>query len=192
MEDSMTRRKPVGDESRGVSKRSLHRLFAELNALFWNGTLPQYSVRRGFTPGAHGQCDRQRRRITIDPGKHASDEDFRQTLLHEMCHIRAPGHGKRFQAELGRLAAFGEAGAVKEREMYAHFSTDLRSEIEEQIAAFVWECAAPRLRSLSWRDARAVVAGRMEISPNALSASCPRAHEMFLKSLSARLSAESR
>ena len=46
-------------------------------------------------------------------------ERLRQALLHEMCHIGEPYHGRRFQAKLARLAAAGESWAEKERRDFA-------------------------------------------------------------------------
>jgi hypothetical protein len=46
-------------------------------------------------------------------------EKLREMLLHEMWHIGSPGHGRRFQAKLARLAEGGESWAEKERRALA-------------------------------------------------------------------------
>lgn len=48
--------------------------------------------------------------ISIDPRKHFSSEQYRLTLLHEMCHIKLypyMKHGKKFNEEMLRLAVRG-------------------------------------------------------------------------------------
>ncbi|MGH7860263.1 MAG: hypothetical protein ACREQY_23285 [Candidatus Binatia bacterium] len=40
-------------------------------------------------------------------------EGERQALLHQMCHIGSPGHGRAFQRKLARLARMGEAWGEK-------------------------------------------------------------------------------
>ncbi len=85
-------------------------LFDELNRKYWRGRLPRYRViQRATLHGLQGRCNNARRTILLAP--HPSPEPLRLTLLHEMCHIGTPYHGRRFQANLERLACQGEAWA---------------------------------------------------------------------------------
>lgn len=48
--------------------------------------------------------------IRLDPAKHVGSIDQRQSLLHEMCHLKLlpwQQHGKRFNNEMRRLAMLG-------------------------------------------------------------------------------------
>ena len=93
-------------------------LFDEFNRKYFRDRLPRYRVR--FVGARHsgwrGDCDPKRRMIRL-----AGDRSFvdPRTLLHEMCHIGTPDHGKRFQAKLLRLAAQGVEWAREEAEGYA-------------------------------------------------------------------------
>lgn len=72
----------------------LDALFARLNADLFDGQLPKNRVRR-CTPRnrERGFIEEEARTIWIcAPG------ESRETLLHEMCHVGTPGHGKHFRA----------------------------------------------------------------------------------------------
>jgi hypothetical protein len=48
--------------------------------------------------------------IRLDPTKHVGSMDARQSLLHEMCHLKLlpwSKHGKKFNNEMRRLAMLG-------------------------------------------------------------------------------------
>jgi hypothetical protein len=48
--------------------------------------------------------------IRLNPNKHVGSIDARQSLLHELCHLKLlpwPHHGKRFNNEMRRLAMLG-------------------------------------------------------------------------------------
>lgn len=66
--------------------------------------------------GAHGCLHPRARTILIASG--LAPGLVRQTMLHEMCHIGSPGHGRRFRATLARLAGTGEGWASRERVLY--------------------------------------------------------------------------
>ena len=92
----------------------LDRLFDTLNRECFAGRLPKYRVRtRTSQCGEYGCIDEEEQTIWIC---HAAN--LRTTLLHEMCHIGTPGHGRAFRAKLRRLAALGERWAREERAYY--------------------------------------------------------------------------
>lgn len=73
-------------------------------------------LHRGCGVVVNGQCDTGRQRILLRRG--LSPDEVRRCLLHEMCHIGAPGHGQRFQAKLRRLVERGEVWAAEEIASY--------------------------------------------------------------------------
>lgn len=101
------------------------RLYEELNRRYFRGRLPHYRVRfvrRLFPDSAgtfYGRCDSDRKLILLRHDRAPGAPTLRQSLLHEMCHIGAPGHGKRWQAKMRRLAALGETWAEQEAARYA-------------------------------------------------------------------------
>ena len=92
----------------------LDRLFDHLNREFFEGRLPKYRVRtRPSQGGEYGSINAEEQTIWL-----CQCADRRTTLLHEMCHIGTPGHGRAFRAKLKRLAALGESWARTERAYY--------------------------------------------------------------------------
>lgn len=127
------------------TKRNLAKLYDELNKKFFRRRLPVYRVICKNLPwGLHGHCNSQERIIFLKKG--LGQEDLRCTLLHEMCHIGTPGHGKRFQAKLTRLSEMGETWAKEELRLYETGETwnqsirGLRLNLEE------WVLQSPRPR----------------------------------------------
>jgi hypothetical protein len=111
----------------------LDQVFDELNSVFFEGRLPKYRVRRCEPHGReHGFIDNTTATIWI-----CASPEPRQTLLHEMCHIGTPGHGRLFRAQLRRLARRGETWAQAERIYY------LREEIGMKANGWItlWEVA---------------------------------------------------
>ncbi len=93
---------------------TLDQLFETLNRELFAGRLPKYRVRTGpARNGEYGFIDEAEHTIWI-----CQEENLRATLLHEMCHIGTPGHGRAFRAKLRRLATLGEAWAQEERAYY--------------------------------------------------------------------------
>jgi hypothetical protein len=92
----------------------LDQLFDVLNRELFAGRLPKHQVRmHPSARGEYGWIDARAQTIWLcDP------LNLRQTLLHEMCHIGTPGHGRRFRAKLRQLARRGEAWAQAERAYY--------------------------------------------------------------------------
>ena len=109
-----------------MSEISLDQLFDALNRTHFAGALPKYAVRMGPSYGGeYGWIDETTRTIWLsDPTR------LRETLLHEMCHIGTPGHGRCFRAKLRRLACLGESWAQAERAYY------LREEL--RLGAWPW------------------------------------------------------
>jgi SprT-like family len=93
-------------------------LYHELNQRFFGGRLPRYRVTfaRPRVSGWHGECFPAQRLIRLRRG--LTGEELRRTLLHEMCHIGAPDHGRRWQAKLARLGEQGETWVQDELEGY--------------------------------------------------------------------------
>ena len=91
----------------GCSKSiMLGRRFAEFNGAYFGGTLPKYEIylckhAARFLPQAYGQCLSRQKRILIRQS--LSPKEMRETLVHEMIHIRTPHHGSKFQKECVRL-----------------------------------------------------------------------------------------
>jgi Protein of unknown function DUF45 len=65
--------------------------------------------------GKEDECQAEARTILLAISLKRDPQKLRQVLLHEMCHIGSPGHGRRFRAKLARLAEGGESWAEKER-----------------------------------------------------------------------------
>jgi hypothetical protein len=92
----------------------LDQLFDRLNRDFFERRLAKHRVRTRISrSGERGFLDEAGQTIWICAGA-----DLRSTLLHEMCHIGTPGHGRAFRAKLKRLAARGERWAHAERAYY--------------------------------------------------------------------------
>ena len=93
-------------------------MFEQLNSAYFAARLPAYDVTfsRRLPGGRYtmGRCDDKRRAIRISSELASSWKQVRETLLHEMCHIGDPFHGKRFQEKLRMLASRGEAWALEE------------------------------------------------------------------------------
>jgi hypothetical protein len=112
---------------------ALDALFDQLNRDLFDGTLPKHRVRRcASRTGERGFIDAQECTIWI-----CTTQATRETLLHEMCHIGTPGHGRPFRNKLRRLARGGEAWARAERVYYVRRELWLRA--EQWIA--LWRCA---------------------------------------------------
>ena len=106
--------------------RGLQALYETLNHELFEHRLPHYQVRLSSQalPGifCNGVCLPASR--TIQLRRDLPGNMLRQVLLHEMCHVAClddPSglmHGPRFQQELARLAALGEAWAGTEAATY--------------------------------------------------------------------------
>ncbi len=112
------------------------KFYNDLNSQFFDGKLPRYRVT--FSKGVFGPwkgfCLGKRRLIRLRRG--LPPQEVKRVLLHEMCHIGAKGHGRRWQEKMLRLAAQGEIWAKEEVENYQHalrtkinMATDIRDEL---------------------------------------------------------------
>ena len=102
----------------------LDRLFDDLNRSLFDGQLPKYRVRRREPQnGEYGWIDDAARTIWV-----CRLCDLRKTLLHEMCHIGADGHGRRFRARLRHLVRRGETWAQEERAYYLQRALGLKAD----------------------------------------------------------------
>ena len=102
----------------------LDALFDRLNADLFDGRLPKYRVRRcAPRTGERGFIEEEARTIWI-----CTPREVRETLLHEMCHIGTPGHGRRFRAKLKQLARSGEKWAEEERACYLRAELSMTAE----------------------------------------------------------------
>ena len=111
-------------DGRSTMDLGLDSLFDGLNGDLFAGRLPKYRVRR-CTPrnGERGFIDEETRTIWI-----CALGETRETLLHEMCHIGTPGHGRRFRAKLKQLARSGEKWAEEERACYLRAELSMTTE----------------------------------------------------------------
>lgn len=111
----------------------LDALFDRLNAGLFDGRLPKYRVCT-CTPrnGERGFIDENARTIWI-----CTSQDLRETLLHEMCHIGALGHGRPFRNRLRHLIRRGETWAQAERAYYVRAELGMRA--DRWIS--LWHCA---------------------------------------------------
>jgi SprT-like family len=147
---------------------SLNPLFDDLNQRFFRGRLPAYRIQftRFEIPGKKGECDNDRRMIMLSREPKDDPDGLRQWLLHEMCHIGSPGHGRRFQAKLTKLAVAGEAWAETHRQEYApapygsNITRDLMRSIND---------ADDAVLDLPWSSAvLRALADRLSLSPKEL------------------------
>lgn len=105
--------------------KPLHLLFDDFNARYWGGRLRKPRIRRGALP-VNGRWVPRDREIWIDT--ECPHEDVPGVLLHEMCHVAGVRyHGRRFMAELERLAGLGEPLATKELRLLSDPETRPRS-----------------------------------------------------------------
>ena len=80
----------------------LTEMFARFNRDYFGGRKPRYRVLRyPLLNYGRGYCDIERRRILIAHG--IEGDVLAATLLHEMCHIGCPGHGRLFRDRIRRL-----------------------------------------------------------------------------------------
>lgn len=94
---------------------SLQRLYDELHEKYFNNEFKDYDVTVNWSnrlTAAAGNCQRDRwnktAKINLSTHYHKKyPEDIAKTLLHEMIHIRARGHGKYFQNEMQRIRQLG-------------------------------------------------------------------------------------
>jgi len=94
----------------------LQQLFDDCNQQFFHGRLPKYRVRFTNSIYYYGECRPQNHVILLS--RRVPQEELRQYLLHEMCHIGCSDHGKRFTSKLQKLADQGEEWAVEEIRLY--------------------------------------------------------------------------
>ncbi len=95
--------------------RYLNELFLDLRARYFPDRLRSYSVMVGDElDNKSGYCDSTLRLIGINASILSSPLDLRLTLVHEMCHVGIPNHGRAFREELLRVARLGEPAAVLE------------------------------------------------------------------------------
>lgn len=102
---------------RRTNEAGLAKLFEDLKGKYFAGRLRRYRVRFSRVRLAErGHCDWKRCLILIDGSLASQPEHLRETLVHEMCHVGSPFHGKAFQTNLRRLAELGERAAAVELE----------------------------------------------------------------------------
>lgn len=95
--------------------RYLNELFLDLRARYFPDRLRSYSVIvDDELDHMSGYCDSTLRLIGINGSLLNSPLDLRLTLVHEMCHVGIPSHGRAFREELLRVARLGEPAAVLE------------------------------------------------------------------------------
>ena len=100
----------------GDNMTQLQQFFDDYNHQFFRGRLPKYRVRFTHSIHSYGECSSQDHVILLS--WKIPLEELRQYLLHEMCNIGCPDHGKRFTSKLQKLADQGEEWAVEEIRLY--------------------------------------------------------------------------
>lgn len=135
----------------------LQDLFHFFNAAYFQGRLPRYLVVHDYLSlGAAGETSNCERVIRIDPRRISSQEPLRELLLHEMCHINAPSHGKDFMRELLRLEKLGEPWARKQLDAYDNRQFRLLTHCER---------TSPRTAAPTWNEEMANLANHIRDNP---------------------------
>ncbi len=90
--------------------QNLKGLFDEFNERCFGGKLPRFRVTQVsfFPDNIYGECLEKRRLIRLRRGLDPLMQ--RTALFHEMCHIGARGHGRRFTARV--LAVVKSSGVA--------------------------------------------------------------------------------
>ena len=97
----------------------LEELFVDLRSRYFPNRMRAYSVRvDDDLDDQSGYCDSTLRVIAVGAGLLASPLELRRTLVHEMCHVGIPNHGRAFLKQLRRVAQLGEPAAVLELREY--------------------------------------------------------------------------
>ena len=138
--------------------------FEDFNRRYFRGRLPSYRVivterfRTRMAGTWYGESDDATRTIRLRAGlpDHSTgtalrDPSWPKVLLHEMCHIGHPGHGKRWQARMQKLAHLGEEWARTEAAEYRGQQspkTSLTAEIKKCLEDLTSQRELP-----SWRSA---------------------------------------
>ena len=166
--------------------RVLTALFSELNRIFFDDRLPRYRLRwTHFNTNSgtcqYGECFPEKETILIQRG--LTGDELRQALLHEMCHIRSIGHGKRFQAKLAHLASLGEQWAEEQRAGYeeaCQFSLSTTANIRHIIQDWTGQCA-----DIPWIQIRRLLAREVGLSPNHLIKTAPWVRRVWQREVAA-------
>jgi hypothetical protein len=133
----------------------LTEMFARFNRDYFGGRKPRYGVLRYPMRRTRGYCDTKRRRILIAPWLEGNM--LAATLLHEMCHIGWPFHGRLFRDRIRRLIPLVSPSIASLLEI-------LDQKLPEQAQQTLREFISVRLRTIAvaypaapWRGVRRVL-----------------------------------
>jgi hypothetical protein len=190
--NSGTATRSVGHVRVGVG---VGRVYDALNGQLFSSRLPPFTVRwmQPQTTGQLGRCEADKRLILL-VGPRPIDAELRQVLLHEMCHIGCPGHGKRFQRKLRHLANLGEAWAEEEARQYAEaVALGRRLPLTAQLRHAIDDLAIAH-PELAWRVARRVLCrdGCSDLAGTGLKKMAPWAAAAWRKAAAEVLAARAR
>jgi hypothetical protein len=120
-------------------------------------------------PTRWGECDSEKHIIFIREG--VSGDDLKHFLLHEMCHIGEPSHGKRFLKRLQHLAEMGEMWAINEIESYKKAPNWNQSMANLRHTISDWSLELER--SITFEDVLTPLAHELGVTPGELLKSAP-------------------
>jgi hypothetical protein len=130
-------------------RHDLTEMFARFNRDYFGGRKPRYRVLR--QPWRGGYCDIERRRILLPLGMEG--DELAAVLLHEMCHIGCPYHGRRFQERMRRLIPLVSASVAAGIELYLGMRGEtLRETISSRLHSIAVEYPAT-----PWKWVRRVI-----------------------------------
>ena len=147
-------------------RQSLNQLFDELNGRWFDGRLRRRKVRWATfrNPHQRGVCPPGPKPILIVRGM--SPAGVAAILLHEMCHIGCPSHGRRFTARIARLKHLGAPIPKYE------FNYDRRP-IGSVVAGYIDDAIVNLPEFLAWKRGRAIIAWHMGWTAAELDRKCP-------------------
>jgi GNAT superfamily N-acetyltransferase len=135
--------------------RDLAEMFDRFNRDYFGGRKPRYRVLRYPLRRTRGCCDTKRRRILI--AQWLEGNMLTATLLHEMCHIGCPAHGRLFQDRIRRLLPLVSPSIASLLEV-------LEVKLPERAQLTLRDWISARLRSIAavrpaaqWRGVRRVL-----------------------------------
>jgi hypothetical protein len=135
--------------------RDLAEMFDRFNRDYFGGRKPRYRVLRYPLRRTRGCCDTKRRRILI--AQWLEGNMLTASLLHEMCHIGCPGHGRLFQDRIRRLLPLVSPSIASLLEV-------LEVKLPERAQLTLRDWISARLRSIAagrpaapWRGVRRVL-----------------------------------
>jgi hypothetical protein len=149
--------------TRQEAESILEGLYHELNAAKFNHELPddpliKISNEMGGNPASFKILSDAKGNVSIYVSPGCEPQDYRRTMLHEMCHYFASGHGDEFQKKLAEVAE-GEPWLEEELERCGRYA--IYDRIKRGWIRTVQDLAeqSPDLR---WKQARSLAAMQLD------------------------------